>query len=69
MVSLLALRAIDRGLEPQLGQIKDYRIIICGFSANYAALRSKNMCLLAGNQDNVSDCSDISTSELFVSVK
>ena len=36
--------AVNRGLEPQSGQIKDYEIGICCFSAKYinGALRRKN---------------------------
>jgi uncharacterized membrane protein (Fun14 family) len=33
MVSVLALSAVDREFEPQTGQIKDYKIGICCFSA------------------------------------
>jgi hypothetical protein len=33
MVSVLALSAVDRGVEPRLGQTKDYKIGICCFSA------------------------------------
>jgi hypothetical protein len=29
MVSVLASSAVDRGLEPQLGKTKDYKIGIC----------------------------------------
>jgi hypothetical protein len=42
-------------------QIKDYEIGICCFSAKYAALRRKSKDWLAQNQDNVSECADIST--------
>jgi hypothetical protein len=52
MVSVLALSAVDRGFEPQLGQTKDYQIDICFFSAKHAALRSKSKDWLARNQDN-----------------
>ena len=41
MVSVLALSAVDRGLEPRSGQTKDYKIGICCFYAKHAALRRK----------------------------
>ena len=49
--------AIDRGFDPQSGQIKDNKIGMCCFSAKYvyAALRRKNKDWLARNQDNVSE--------------
>jgi hypothetical protein len=42
MVRMLALNEIDHGFKPQLGQIKDYQIGICWFSAKYATLRNKS---------------------------
>ena len=54
MVSVLTSCAVDRGLEPQSGQTKDYIIGICCFSAKHASLRSKSKGWLAWNQDNVS---------------
>ena len=47
MVSVLASSAVDHGFEPESGQIKDYNIGICCFSAKYAALeeRSNTGCL------------------------
>ena len=42
MVSMLALSAVDCGVNLRLGQIKDYKIGNCCFSAKYAALRSKS---------------------------
>ena len=47
MVSVLASRAVDRGLEPRSSQTKDYKIGICCFSAKHAALRSKSKDWLA----------------------
>ena len=43
--------AVDRGLETLSGQIKDYKIGICCFSAKYVygALRRKNKDWLARN--------------------
>ena len=56
---------VDRGFEPQLGQTKDFKIDICCFSAERAALRSKSKDWLDRNQDNVSEWSDIFTRGLF----
>ena len=53
--SVLPWSAVDRGLEPRSGQAKDYKIGICCFSANHAALRRKSKDWLARNQDNVSE--------------
>ena len=38
MVRVLISSAIDCGLEPQLGQTKDYEIGICFFSTKHATL-------------------------------
>ena len=43
MVSVLASSAVDRGSEPQSGQTKEYKIVICCFTAKHAALRSKRV--------------------------
>ena len=65
MVSMLALSAVDCGFEPRSGQTKDYKIGICCFSAKHAALRRKSTDWLARNQDNVSECGDMSICRLF----
>jgi len=52
MVSVLVSSVIDRGFEHRSGQTKDYKIGICCFSANHAALRRKSKDCLARNQDN-----------------
>jgi hypothetical protein len=39
MVSVVGWSEVDRGFEPWSGQTKDYKIGICSFSANHAALR------------------------------
>ena len=46
--------AVDRLLEPQSDQTKDYNISMGCFSAKHAALRRKNKDWLARNQDSVS---------------
>jgi hypothetical protein len=55
------LIAVDRGFERLSGQTKNYEIGICCFSAKHAALRRKSKDWLARNQNNVSECSDMST--------
>jgi len=60
MVSLLALSAIDHGLELRSCQAKDYKIGNCCFPAKQAALRRKNNDWLARNWDSVSEWSDMS---------
>ena len=51
MVNVLTSSVVDRGFEPQIGQIKDYKIVICCFSTKHAALRRKNKHCLARKQD------------------
>jgi hypothetical protein len=52
------------------GHTKDYAIdMCCFFRYKYAALSSKSKAWLARNQNNVSEWSDISIRELFVSVR
>ena len=53
-------RSVDRALEPRSGQTKDYTIGMCYFSANHATLKRKGKDWLARNQDNVSECDDMS---------
>ena len=65
MVSVLASSAVDRGFEPRSGQTKDYKIGICCFFAKHASLRRKSKDWLAWNQNNVSECSDMSTRGLL----
>ena len=55
-----ASRTVDHGFEPQSGKTKYYKIGISCFSAKHAALSRKSKDLLARNQDNVSEWSDIS---------
>jgi hypothetical protein len=61
MVSVLASSAVDCGFQPRSGQIKDYNIGICCYSAKHAALRRKSKDRWARNQNNVSEWSDMST--------
>ena len=67
MVIVLASSVVDRGFEPRSGQIKDYKIGICCFSANHAALWRKSKYWLAWSQNNVSGWSDMSIRGLYFS--
>jgi len=59
MVRMLSSRAVDRALEPRSCQTKDYEMCICCFSAKHTTSRSKNKDWLARNQNNVSECGDL----------
>jgi hypothetical protein len=65
---VLALSVVGCWFEPRSGQIKEYEIGICCFSAEHAALRKKNKDLLDRNQDNVSEWGDIIYPQTVVSV-
>ena len=54
------LSAVDRGFEPRSSRTKDYKIGICCFSTKHTALEKKRKDWLAQNQDNVSECGDMS---------
>ena len=64
VVCVVALNAVDRGFEPRSSQTKDYKIGICCFFAKHAALRRKSKDWLAQNQYNMSECVNMSISEL-----
>ena len=66
MVSMLASSAVDRGFELWSGQTKDYKIGICCFSTKHVALRSNSKDWLAWNQNNVFECSAMSTRGLLL---
>jgi hypothetical protein len=59
---MFASSAIDRGFEPQSGQIKDFKIGMYCFSAKQAALKRKNKDWLARNQNDVSEWNVVSVS-------
>jgi hypothetical protein len=59
--SYIMASVVDRGFEPRSGQTKDYKIGICCFSANHAALRRKSKDGLVRNQNNVSEWSGNNT--------
>ena len=55
------------GLSPGRVQPKTkYEIGICGFSTKYAAIRSRSKDQIAGNQNSVSEWSDMSTRKFLV---
>ena len=49
---VLASSVVYRWLETLLGKIKDYKIVMCCFVANRAALRTKSKDWLAQKEDN-----------------
>ena len=66
-VRMLALSVVNnRGFESQSGQIKDYKIGICCFSAEHAALKIKSNDWLARNQDNMCKWGDMSIRGLLL---
>ena len=60
MVCVLISSVVDRGLEPQSGQTKDYKIGIYCFFVKHTALSRKSTDWLARNQNNVSERDDMS---------
>ena len=66
MVSVLASSAVDHGLDPRSGQVKDYKIGIFCFSAKHTTLRRKSKEWLAQNQDNHNVWGDMSTRGLLL---
>ena len=65
MISVLISSAVDCGFEPQSGKTKDYKSGICCFSAKHAAVKRKNKDWFAQNQNNVSECCDMSSCRLL----
>ena len=65
MVRFLASYVVDCGFEPWSGQIEDYKIGICCFSAKHAALRRKSNDWLPQNLDNASECGNMSILRLL----
>ena len=59
MVSVLVSNALpDRGFETRSVQTKNYNT--CCFSAKHVALMRKSKDWMVRNQDNVSECGDMS---------
>jgi len=53
MVNVLASRVLNCGFEPWSSQTKDYKIGICYFFAEHAALRSESEDWFARNQNTL----------------
>ena len=53
-ISVLSPSAVYRGLDPRVGQIKDYEIGICCFSTKHTSLKKNCKEWLVRNQDTVS---------------
>jgi hypothetical protein len=64
MVSMFASNTVDHVFEPRSGQMKDFNIGICCFSAEDMTLSSKSKDRLAQNQDNVSEWCNMSPTTL-----
>lgn len=65
-LSVLTSCVMGHEFKAWSGQTKNHRIGICCFSdIKYAVLRGKSKYLLAQNQDNVSERSDMFTSGLL----
>ena len=65
IVDVLTSIVVDRGIEPQSDQTKDYKWVFTSSQLkNHAALRSKSKDWFSRNQDNVSKWSDILTNAL-----
>ena len=62
---MVSSNAVDCGFDPRSCYSKDYKIGICCFSAKHVALKRKGKDWLARNQNNVSECSDMSTHGLL----
>jgi hypothetical protein len=60
MVSVLALSAVDHGLNPRSGQTIDYNIGIRCFFGYHVSLRNKIKDWFACNQENVSEWGEMS---------
>jgi hypothetical protein len=68
MARVLASSVVHRWFESQFGQVKDYNVGICCFSASRAALRRKSKDWLAQNWNNVSEWSDMTTRSRSVTI-
>jgi len=65
MISVLAPSVVDRVFGPRSGKTKYYKIYICDFPDKHTTLRRKSKDRLARNQDNVSECGNMSNCELL----
>ena len=53
IVIVLTSSVVDCGFDPRSGKTKNYKIVMCCFSAKHAALRRKGKDWLVRNEDNV----------------
>ena len=65
MVSVLASNVVDHGFKPRSGQTNHFKIGICCFSAKNTASKIKSNDLLARNQNNVPEWSEMFTHGLL----
>ena len=63
---MLTASAVGRRFEPKSGQIKSYKIRICCFSANDAALRRKRKDWIDLNHDNVFEWNNMSIRGMLI---
>ena len=66
MVRAFSANGADGGFEPRSSQNKDYNIGFGCFSAKQAAIKRKSKYWLASNQNNVSECGDMSIGGLLL---
>ena len=52
MVGVLVSSTEDRGFDPVSDRTKDYKIVICCYSAKHTALRRKSKDVLARDRAN-----------------
>jgi hypothetical protein len=50
MGTVLASSVVERGFEPRSGQIKDFKIDMCCFSAKHTALKKEKEQRLGGSE-------------------
>jgi hypothetical protein len=66
MISVITSIVVDHGCEHVWDQTKEYKLMFgCRFSTKHIALMSESKNWLIQNQDNVSECSEMSTSKLL----
>ena len=65
-LAFLTWSAVDHEFDLRSGQAKDYQLGICCVCAKHSALRGKSKDLLARDQDNMSEWSNMSICRLVV---
>jgi hypothetical protein len=66
MVSILDSSAVDREFKPQSVKRKTITLVFVAFPLSMQHKREKSKYWLARNQDNMSECGDMSFSELAI---